>query len=216
MELLLDFLCFCDLVHQNYLKSFFHLLKNVVMSKYTILFLFFLGYLPIISQAQHVEEEYLHGSIHSVEERIPPFRVAVLIGHTLIPDEHSGEEFFIPSWGLDLEYWFNKEWGIGLHSDLEIETFVLVRENAEQDELERQSPLVLTLDALFKPWKGLVFQVGPGIEIERSENFPLLRLGLEYEFELPNHWDIAPSFFYDNRFGAYHTWSIALGVGKRF
>ena len=87
---------------------------------------------------------------------------------------------------------------------------------SDQEELERISPLVVTLDALYKPWRGLVLQIGPGIEFEKNENYPLLRAGIEYEFELNHHWDIAPTVFYDTRFSEYHTWSIALGVGKRF
>jgi hypothetical protein len=153
---------------------------------------------------------------HHKEEVHPHYRIAALIGHTLIPAEDAGENFFIPSWGLDVEYWFNQKWGLGLHSDLEIETFVILSNNAEGEELERLSPLVLTLDALYKPWKGLVLQVGPGIEFERSENFALLRLGIEYEFEIHDHWDIAPTFFYDSRLDEYQTWSFALGIGKRF
>ena len=182
------------------------------MSKQSIFGFFLFLIVPFFSLAQHGD---LHTTTNA-EEKIPPIRIAVVIGHTLIPDEHAGENFFIPSWGLDLEYWMNKEWGLGIHSDLEIETFVIIRDNGEGEELKRVSPLVVTLDALYKPWKGLVLQIGPGIEIERHENYPLLRAGIEYEFELDHHWDIAPTIFYDTRLNEYHTWSIALGVGKRF
>lgn len=186
------------------------------MSKPLILFFFFCFCIPLVSLAQHAEN-HTHDT-YAHHEKMPHFRAAVLIGHTLIPAEHAGEAFFIPSWGLDLEYWFNKKWSVGLHSDLEIETFVILEggREEEEEELERVSPLVITLDALYKPWKGLVFQFGPGLEIEKEESFPLLRAGLEYEFELNHHWDIAPTVFYDTRFNEYHTWTIALGIGKRF
>lgn len=174
----------------------------------TLLFLL----LSISMFAQHGERHQNHHG----KQPFPHFRAAVLLGHTLIPEEHAGEAFFIPSWGLDLEYWMNPKWGIGLHSDLEIETFVILRDEGEFGELERLSPLVLTLDVLYKPWKGLVLQLGPGIELERNENFSLFRAGIEYEFELSHHWDLAPTVFYDSRTDEYHTWSIALGVGKRF
>ena len=89
-------------------------------------------------------------------------------------------------------------------------------EKGRDEIIEREYPLVLTLDALYKPWKGLVFQLGPGYELEPTENYFLVRFGVEYEFDLPGHWDIAPSFFYDTRDRIYDTWSIALGVGKQF
>ncbi len=175
-----------------------------------VLFLFFQFYFVNYAQGLEVHPTPL------AEQKSPPFRIAALIGHTLIPEEHAGENFFIPSWGLDVEYWPHHKWGIGIHSDLEIETFVIFRNNEEQSELERFSPLVSTLDILYKPWKGLVLQLGPGIELEKSENFKLFRVGIEYEFEIHNHWDIAPTLYYDSRFDAYHTWSVALGIGKRF
>jgi hypothetical protein len=165
---------------------------------------------------------YLAGQHTNAEDEINEhnhhknLRVALLIGHTLIPEQHAEENFFIPSWGLDLEYWANEKWGIGIHTDLEIETFVIIKDEAETMEIDRVTPLVLTIDALIKPWKGLVLQIGPGIELEKEENYELMRVGAEYEIELTNHWDVSPTIFYDTRFNEYHTWSIALGIGKRF
>jgi hypothetical protein len=182
------------------------------MSKPLILFTALFFCLPFISTAQHAEKHSF--DTHGQHEKMPHFRAAVFIGHTLIPVQGSGENFFIPSWGVDIEYWFTRQWAIGLHSDLEIETFVI--SEGEAEELERISPLVITIDALYRPWKGLVLQLGPGWEIEQEESFPLLRAGLEYEFELNHHWDISPTIFYDTRLSEYHTWTIALGVGKRF
>lgn len=188
--------------------------KAKTMNKRILFLLILLANLPLVNYAQH-GTTYMHIE-KTHHDEMPHLRAAVLIGHTLIPAEHAGEHFFIPSWGLDIEYWFSKKWGVGLHSDLELETFVILKERGADEELERISPLVLTLDALYRPWKGLVIQFGPGLEFEKEENFPLIRGGLEYEFELSHHWDIAPTVFYDTRFSEYHTWSVALGIGKRF
>ncbi len=170
--------------------------------------------IPLMGLGQH-EDHSTDGADEKIS--LPPFRIALLIGHTLIPEEHAEENFFIPSWGLDIEYWLSSKFGLGIHNDLEIETFVIINEQGEMDELERVSPLVLTFDLLYKPYKGLVLQLGPGIEIEKDENYTLFRTGIEYEFEINHHWDISPTVFYDSRFdGGYHTWSIALGIGRRF
>lgn len=168
---------------------------------------------PFLSLAQHHVTTY---EVPAPHKHFAHFRVAVLLGHTLIPEEHAGENFFIPSWSLDLEYWGNHRWGVGLHSDMEIETFVILNYNDAGQELNRVTPLVITLDALYRPYKGLILQFGPGVELEREENYTLVRAGLEYEFVLGNHWDVAPTIFYDRRFDGYHTWSFAFGVGKRF
>ncbi|MCB9288434.1 MAG: hypothetical protein H6560_14090 [Lewinellaceae bacterium] len=166
--------------------------------------------LPITTLAQHED----HHELNSAEHTNGYFRAAVLIGHTFVPTGPEPDRLAVPSWGLDLEYWFSHKWGIGLHNDLEIETF-LVEHEGQEEVLTREYPLVLTVDALVKPWKQLVLLVGPGLELERTENFFLVRAGVEYEFELGHGWDISPTFFYDTRQNAYDTWSIALGVGKR-
>ncbi|MCB0571636.1 MAG: hypothetical protein KDC66_17820 [Phaeodactylibacter sp.] len=160
---------------------------------------------PLMSQHATSEEE-----AHAVEH----WRAALLIGHTFVPAGEAKDHLAIPSWGVDLEYWVSHKWGLGLHSDLEIQSFIVERDNEEL--LEREYPAVLTMDVLFKPWRGLAVQAGPGIEIEPKENFFLVRFGIEYEFEVGHGWDIAPNLFYDTRSEAFDTWSIALGVGKRF
>lgn len=164
---------------------------------------------------------YSWGQDHTAEHRPPGheetfknFRVALLIGHTSVPSGNGREHLFIPSWGVDLEYWFNRHWGLGFHNDMELHTFVI--EENHEEYLEREYPLVVTFDLLARPWKELVLLAGPGYEIEKNEDFKLFRFGIEYEFEIPGHWDISPVVFYDTRFDAFDTWSIALGVGKRF
>ncbi len=168
-----------------------------------------LGAFPLFSQ-------HGHPGTSSPEEghEFGHWRVAVLIGHTFVPAGESQEHLAIPSWGLDLEYWASPAWGVGLHNDLEIQSFIV--EQGHEEFLEREYPMVFTLDALFKPWRGLVLQLGPGLEVERRENFFLVRFGAEYEFEVGHGWDISPTLFYDTRKEAYDTWSIALGIGKRF
>lgn len=149
-----------------------------------------------------------------LHEELPKKRVAIYLGHTLIPELSSEERFVIPSWGLDIDYWFNQDIGLGIHSDLELETFV-VRGN-QPEELERTYPLVLTLDGLYRPYQGLILQAGPGVEIDPEKSFFLARLGVEYEIQLTHHWDLSPTIFYDHRINNFGTWSIALGTGKRF
>jgi hypothetical protein len=148
------------------------------------------------------------------EHRFPHYRVALLIGHTAVPADIQNDYVFISSWGLDFEYWIDNQWAIGLHNDMELQSFII--EYEEYKTLERVYPLVVSLDLIYKPVGGLVFQFGPGYEFERNESFFLFRTGVEYEIDLPHHFDLAPTLFYDNRFEANNTWTIALGVGKRF
>jgi hypothetical protein len=168
-------------------------------------------YTPLVS-AQH---EALASSEHQHTEGFKPhFRAAVLLGHTLITPENAQTRLFVPSWGFDFEYWPTHVLGIGLHSDVELQDFIVA--NEEEEEVERKEPFIITLDALYRPWKGLVLMGGPGLEIEREETFFLFRVGLEYEVGISENWDLFPTFFYDQRLDGYSTLSIGLGVGTHF
>lgn len=140
------------------------------------------------------------------------FRIIGVIGHTYVNTEQF-ENVWVPSWGLDIEYWFNNNWGIGLHNDVEIETFVF--KNSGNVDLERVNPLVFTIDALYHFHNGFVFTLGPGIEIERQKSFYLLRAGIEYEKDITESFYLVPSLFLDQRFDGYNTFNIGLGVGLR-
>jgi len=142
------------------------------------------------------------------------WRIAPLIGHTYVALEKRGNHTPIASWGLDLEYWVNHKWGIGLHNDLEIESFIIEQE--ENELIERHYPLVGSLDLLIRPWRELVMFFGPGVEFDRNETFSLVRIGAEYEFILTETFDLSPAFFYDGRIDAFNTWTFGLGVGYRF
>lgn len=144
------------------------------------------------------------------------WRVAAVVYHTYIGTRttEGRRTLIVPSLGLDIEYWFNEKWGIGSHNDLELVSFEVERE--EEIFVERETPVLFTLDALWKPWKELVVMAGPGIEIEPKENLFVFRVGLEYEIEIGSHWDVAPTIFYDSRTDAYDTFTMGLGIGKRF
>lgn len=158
------------------------------------------------SQHHHLSE----GKV--VHEPFQPFRIAVMMGHTSIPSGEQPDRIFIPSWGLDIEYWFNDKWGIGNHNDIEVESYMV--QSHDEEVIEREYPLVTTLELLYNPWKGLVLQTGPGFEHEKEKNYTVLRFGVEYEFHLPDGWDVFPTLFYDTRIAAFDTWTIGLGVGK--
>lgn len=140
------------------------------------------------------------------------FRIVGIIGHTLVNNEGL-DNVFVPSWGLDIEYWFSDKWGIGLHNDVEIETFVI--KTSQNEEIERVNPLVVTIDALYQFGNGFVITLGPGVELEKEESYYLFRVGIEYEKDINHMIYLLPNFFLDQRFDGYNTWNIGLGIGMR-
>lgn len=177
-------------------------MKNILLC-----FGLIIGSLPLFGQHHKME--------HTVHHKASHFRISAAIAHTYLPEStiDGKKTLALPSFGLDIEYWANHHWGVGLHNDLELVNFEI--KDKEGVHIEREFPVLVTLDALWKPNKSLVVLVGPGIEFEKSENYLVFRTGLEYEFQFAPKWDLAPIIFYDVRKDAYNTFSIGLGVGYR-
>lgn len=172
------------------------------MSKNILTIILILSY--FLNTAQEHQHEFKH------------FRISPVLSHTYIPMAtiNGNTTVIIPSLGLDLEYWFSEKWGFGFHNDLELLTFEIEKNN--QLLVEKEFPVVITLDALWKFYKKWVLVFGTGIELEKNENLFIVRTGVEYEIEFGNHWDVAPTVFYDYRSNNFGTWSIGIGIGKRF
>lgn len=169
---------------------------------YVLLLLLHLNYLINAQEQHHTECKH--------------FRISPVLSHTYIPmaTKEGDKTVIVPSFGLDLEYWMNNKWGFGLHNDLELETFEIMTNN--ELTIEKQFPVVLTADVLYRFHKNWILVFGSGIEFEKNENLFIIRTGIEYEVEFGNHWDIAPTVFYDHRSHNFGTWSIGIGIGKRF
>ncbi|WP_373941149.1 hypothetical protein OEG92_15470 [Polaribacter sejongensis] len=65
------------------------------------------------------------------EHHFKHFRISPVLSHTYIPTSTSdgNKTVIVPTIGLDLEYWINEKWGLGLHNDLELETFEIEKEH---------------------------------------------------------------------------------------
>lgn len=161
--------------------------------------------------AQHSASHHENQPPNHEEPSSTHFRAAVLLGHTLITPGELETRLFVPSWGLDLEYWPSHRFGIGLHTDVELQDFVVL--NQDREEVERSEPFIITLDGLYRSWGNLILLGGAGLELEGEHTFWLLRGGLEYEIPFGKNFDLFPSLFYDQRFDGYNTLTFGLGVG---
>ena len=124
-----------------------------------------------------------------------PHHVSVFIGNTeLVDSDHSGFTL-----GIDYEYRVSEFLGLG---------FVGERAFGGVD----ATTLLLVADLHL--WRGLIAQVGPGIEIVDSETHTAARFGLLYEFELENGITVSPQLHYD----VSHEDGIVFGlaVGRAF
>lgn len=168
--------------------------------------------LGVISQPLQAQQHENYSSHESSE--VKHHRIALGLGHAYVPAHEIRSPLIVPTIGLDYEFWFNSRFALGLHTDLEIQSYLV--EHNHQEVLERYFPLIVSIVGIYKIWEGLTIYGGPGREFEENTHLNVLRLGVEYEFEFANHWDISPGFFYDNKENVYDAWGIALLIGKKF
>lgn len=187
------------------------------MKKYktfTQLFIVIIFGLSIISVQGQTHDEH-----NTNPTEFKHFRAAIAIGHGHIPTaSKEGTSFLVlPSWGVDLQYWFNEKWAFGFKGDLEIANYI-IEDKEGKNQLERENPIILTTPVFYSPWEqnGWVFFMGPGVELEGDHNFFIWRTGVSYEIHLPKAWDFAPEIIYDLKGGYVNSFTIAFGVGKKF
>jgi hypothetical protein len=179
----------------------------------TTLFVLIAMITSILSFSQeHTGKEQEHQEPQNIEE--PRHRVAFILGHSYISLDNN-EILAIPSFGLDYEYWLSKHWGVGVFSDVELITKEL-SPSVDGESIEREYPVVVTLDVLWSPIKHWEFVLGPGIISEKGEVESLVRFGVEHDLALGHHWDVALNVFYDQLFNGNHAVSIGIGIAKRF
>lgn len=145
-------------------------------------------------------------------------KLSLIIGHAYVPAgvNREGEKVWtvLPSWGIDYDFRFNEKWGLGVHTDLVVESFEY--EGSKKIIFERTRPFSAVLVGSRKFGEHLTLLVGGGMEIAEEETLSLVRIGLDYGWELPNEWELGASLMSDFKIDAYNSWVIGLGVGKLF
>lgn len=149
-------------------------------------------------------------------------RFAVFVGYGWVPKGEPGEDreglTVIPALGLDYERWVHPRFAIGWYNDFQLSTFVVEREGEHAEEekfLEREYAFVTAVVGVFELVERLAVYAGPGQEFESNENFFVFKIGAEYEFPLPNFWDLSIGGSYDIR-DLYDSWGFGISIGKRF
>ncbi|HNP24331.1 MAG TPA: hypothetical protein PKM63_19095 [Panacibacter sp.] len=152
------------------------------------------------------------------QEEFYRHRFSVMMANVHIPnmDGVEGQNKFsvVPAWGFDYDFWFNKRWAVGLHNDLILQQYKIVKEE-NHTVVERSYPISMCVTGIYKPFEHLSFVGGLGKEFEKNESFGMCKLGLEYGFELRKAWELSLNLQYDNKFKAYDSWLFGIGISKR-
>ena len=143
-------------------------------------------------------------------------QLTLVLGYTHIPDAYEegklNESVFVPTIGIDYFRELNEKWFVGVVIDLELGNYLV---NFNKEELERESALIIGALAGYEILENWSLMVGPAIEFEENKSLFVIRAGTEYRFPLQNNWSILPSFNYDFK-EEYSTWSINIGIAKKF
>ncbi len=169
------------------------------------------------AQEHHAVTEEVHEATHGKH------KLAVYTGFTHVSSafyEHETHEEstgkWVPTLGLDYFYSLNGKWSLGALVDMEFDNYMIRLE--DESEEERLNVSIASVVAKYNITHRLGVFVGPGIETEFSEstkNFAVIKVGVEYEIEIANGWEIAPSFMYDWK-EEYQSFAYGFSIGKRF
>jgi len=194
-----------------------------------LIFFIFFNYFSYTSFAQETENELMQTSsekeILEAEEGVNKHAISFILSHTHIQsgvNNSRGDNWIAaPSFGINYTYLINEKWGIGLHTDIITEEFVVMNKNiqiedGEDEVIERSYPIASAIMLTYKPFKHIAFLAGGGMEFSKEENFSLVRLGVEAPFEIPGDWEIFGSFTYDINIDAYDSINFGIGISKLF
>lgn len=207
--------------------------------RFIILSILFIVFNCTYSFSQETEQNKVNNTDHDLsnqeehhEGHHKKHAISFVISHTHIRSgvkNNSGDNWIaLPSLGINYNYSFNEKWAIGLHNDIIIEEFVVedpnknsslelhINEESEVEGIERSHPIASAIMLTYKPYEHIALLVGGGMEFSKEEDFALIRLGLEFPFQIPNDWEIFGALSYDININAYNGFTFGFGIAKLF
>ncbi len=147
-------------------------------------------------------------------EHSPKIRGAVMMANSHIPKATEGGKAVavIPTWGIDVDYYFHHRWSVALQLDIKMQSFE-VEENGTF--LKRSYPLSVTPVLHYHLRRHWSFYAGPGYEFETSKNLFITKIGSEYSFEISENFEIALNLIYENRQEVYDGWTFGIAFNKK-
>ena len=129
--------------------------------------------------------------------------------------DNTNDILIVPVYGLNYDFQFNRKWGAGFHTDIVLQQFK-VETHDNHKELIRENPVSIAAIIFFKPHHRWKILGGYGVEVEKNENFQLIRIGVEYGIEIPKNWELGFIFENDFKINGYYTMLLGIGFTKKF
>ncbi len=154
---------------------------------------------------------------HEEHEPLKRHQKALFTGYTWVPkgDPHEGDSkgtVVAATIGIDYSFWISHKFGVGLYNDFELTSYVV--ETSEGTSLPREYAYVGAAVGIYEAARGLELYAGPGVELEKHENFYVLKVGAEYAFAVAQGWATGVAFGYDFK-DEYDSGALGISVARR-
>jgi hypothetical protein len=145
-------------------------------------------------------------------------KISLVMAYSFINNSFSDQTnsiLIVPTLGFNYDYFFNSRWGLGLHTDILLQQYK-IEKHGGHEEILRENPVGLAGMVLFKPNHRWTLMAGYGVEVEKNENFQMIRTGVEYGIALPKHWELGFSLEFDYKIKTYSSLMFGVGFSKMF
>ena len=177
------------------------------------------------AEAQHTAD---HGNPE--HEEFKHHYLGLSIGHTHVSGGvQNGDTKWLalPSFGVSYVYGFNEKWGIGIHSEMIVEDFLvqgssaesrMVRNDSDQEIaiIERGRPIAVAVVGIYKIHKHIGLLAGGGMEFSEHQDFALVKIGAEFPYHFAPGWEMFGTLSVDFNIDAYNSFSFGFGVAHLF
>lgn len=188
------------------------------------LFFITILFISINSFGQHENQSHNNSNVHGTHtSKHGKNLIAISYGydhvrggvaHDAYNDESENEDkegHWVSSIGLDYFRRISEKWEVGLKLDFQLGHYII----PHKDNLERENAFVVVATGVYELMPKWSAFAGAGMEFEKSEHLPVLRLGTEYGFHLQHGWVLPVGFFWDIKDG-YNVYAFTVGIGKHF
>jgi hypothetical protein len=155
-----------------------------------------------------------HGS--DSEHGISGHKITLVMAYSFIDNsftDQTGDILIVPTFGFNYDYYFNARWGLGIHTDILLQQYK-VEKHGSHEEILRENPVGSAGMVLFKPNHRWTRMAGYGVEVEKHENFQMVRTGVEYGIALPKHWELGFSIEFDYKINTHSSLMFGVAFSK--
>ena len=168
----------------------------------------------LAAQNHEDETDAHHGT--DTEHGRSGHKITLVMAYSFIDNSFSdqtGDILIVPTFGFNYDYYLNARWGLGIHTDILLQQYK-VEKHGSHEEILRENPVGIAGMLLFKPNHRWTLMAGYGVEVEKHENFQMIRTGVEYGIALPKHWELGFSLEFDYKINTHNSLMFGVAFSK--